>query len=250
MWYFYMCMFIVVKRSKVLKETLEVQSTQTAGEEFAVMLSKLLALVSFKYSKPEELQQLLVKCMQVTMTTNSETSSTLLISSEQKMKFGNLNSIHDMFMYFQQHWSWCDFDLLKHIVKLFDVKEASQLIETYDYMTEWRIELKEEGGIVSSQVMPYHFCKVVIVTNESCDYLSKQQYRNLKSKLLHLGKLQEYSLFFNGEVFKPLLKVYLYVRANVAEDMIKALKQAKRELSQVGFVFIKVEDTVLVDETG
>jgi len=245
-----MCIFTAVKRSEVLKETLEVWSTQTAVEEFAVMLSKLLALLSFQYSKLEELQQLLIKCMQVTMTTDFETSSTLLINSEQKIRFGNLTSIHNMFMYFQQHWSWCDFDLLKHIVKLSDVKEASQLIETYDYMTEWRIELKEESGIVSNQVMPYHFCKVVIMTNESCDHLSKQQYRNLKSKLLHLGKLQEYSLFFNGEAFKPSLKVYMYIPANVAEDMINALKQAKRELSQVGFVFIKVGDTVLVDKTG
>lgn len=232
-----------------MKETLKVQSAQIAGEEFTVMLSKLLALLSTKYSKPEELQQLLTKCMQVTMTV--EPPYIFLISREQKLKFGSLNSTHDMFMFFQSYWSWCDFDLLECIVKLSNVKEASQLLETYDYMTEWKIELKEESSaVVSSQVMPYHFCKVVIVINESCDHLSRQQYRDLKNKLFDFGRVQKYSLFFNGEAFKPLLKVFMYVLVNAAKNMIQGLQLAKHELFENGFVFIQVGETVLFDKTG
>jgi len=38
------------------------------------------------------------------------------------------------------------------------------------------------------------------------------------------------NIFFNEEVFKPSLKVYMYIPASVAEDMINVLKQAKYEL--------------------
>ena len=244
-----MILFCLAKGSEVLKETFKVQSTQIAGEEFAVMLSKLLSLLSTKYSKSEELQQLLTKCIRLTVTI--ETPYIFLINSEQKMKFCTLNSIHDMFMFFQSHWSWCDFDLLKYVVKLSNVKEASQLLETYDYMTEWKIDLKkEDSAVVSTQVMPYHFCKVVIVMNESCDHLTKQRYSDLKSKLFDLGRLQNYCLFFNGEAFKPSLKLYMYVLVDAAENMIKGLQMAKNELSQEGFVFIQVGDTVLLDKTS
>ena len=238
-----------VKGSEDVKETVKVQSAQIAAEEFAVMLSKLLTLLSTKYSKPEELQQLLIRCMRLTVTT--ETPYISLINSEQKMKFGALNKTHDMFMFFQSYWSWCDFDLLKCIVKLSNVAEASQLLDTYDYMTDWKIDLKKENSmVVSSQVMPYHFCKVVIVINESCDHLSKQQYRDLKDKLLDFGRLQNFSVFFNGEAFKPSLKLYVYILINAAENMIRALQQSKRELLQEGFVYIKVGETVLFDKTS
>lgn len=220
-----------------------------AEEEFAAMLTKLLPLLSSKYSKPEELQQLLVKCMRLTVT--SENPYVFLISAEQKMKFGALNSIGDMFVFFQSHWSWCDFDLLKCIVKLSNVREASQLLEMYDYMTEWKLDLKkEDSAVISSHVMPYHFCKVVIMIKESSDHLSKQQYQNLKSKLLDLGRLQEHCLFFNGEAFRPSIKVYMYIPTNAAENVIRTLQQSKHELSQEGFVFIKVGKIVLFDETG
>ena len=232
-----------------MKETLKVQSAQIAGEEFAVMLSKLLTLLSSKYSKPEELQQLLIKCMRLTVT--SETPYIFLINNEQKMKFGTLNNTHDMFMFFQSYWSWCDFDLLKCVVQLSNVAEASQLLETYDYMTDWKIDLKKEDTmVVSSHVMPYHFCKVVVVINESCDHLSKKQYSDLKSKLLDFGRLQNFSFFFNGEAFKPLLKLYVYILINAAENMIRALQQSKHELFQEGFVYVKVGETVVLDKTS
>ena len=235
-----------VKRSEDMKGTLKVQSAEIACEEFAVMLSKLLTLLSAKYSKPEELQQLLIKCIRLTVT--SDTPYIFLINNEQKMKFGTLNNTHDMFMFFQSYWSWCDFDLLKCIVKLSNVAEASQLLETYDYMTDWKIDLKkEESMVISSQVMPYHFCKVVVVINESCDQLSKSHYRDLKNKLLDLGSLQNFCVFFNGEAFKPLLKLYVYILINTAESMIRALQPSKLELLEEGFVYIKVGETLLFD---
>ena len=75
----------IVKGSEVKKKSLKGHSAQIAEEEFAVMLSKLLTLLSTKYSKPEELQQLLVKCGRLTVT--NETPYVFLVSTEQKMKF-------------------------------------------------------------------------------------------------------------------------------------------------------------------
>ena len=238
-----------MKGSEVFKETFKGQSTQMAEEEFAIMLSKLIALLSIKYSKREELQQLLVKCTRLTVT--NETPYVFLIGSNKNVKFGSLNSIHDMFTFFESQWSWCDFDLLKHIVKLSNVAEASQLLGTYDYMTEWKLDLQKEDKMgVSSQAMSYLFCKVEIVVDESCDHLSKQKYEDLKSKLLDYGRVQNYSLYFNGEAFQPLLKLFLYIPINAAKSMTRALEQSKRELSEERFVFIKVGDTVLFDNTG
>lgn len=240
---------LLVKRSEGMEEATKTHSTQIAGEEFAVMLSKLLVLLSTKYSKPEEFQQLLITCMQLTVT--NEALPILLISGEQKMKFGIVTDIHDLFTFFQPYWSWCDFDLLKYIVKLSEVAEASQLLEMYDYMTEWRIDLKKESNaVMDSHVMSHNFCKVVIGMDKRCEHMSKQEYRDLKSKLLDLGNLQEYSLFFNGEAFKPLLKVFMYIPVGAAEYLIKALQQAKNDLSQEDIIFIKVGETVLIDNTS
>lgn len=244
-----MCLYLV-KGSEILKDAVHDQSTQIAEEEFAVMLSKLLTLLSAKYSKPEELQQLLVKCKRLTLT--NETPYVFLIGTEHKTKFNTLNSIHDMFKFFASRWSWCDFDLLKCIVKLSSVSEAKQLLDTYDYMTEWKLppQEQEDSPLDNSQVMSYLFCKVVVVVSGSCDHLSKRQYQDVKQKLLDLGRIQNFSLYFKGEAFGPPLKLFMYIPVNVSENMIRGLQLSKHELSQGGFLFVQVGETVLFDRRG
>ena len=242
--------FTLVKGSEILKDAVHDQSTQIAEEEFTVMLSKLLTLLSAKYSKPEELQQLLVKCKRLTLT--NETPYVFLVGTEHRIKFNTLNSIHDMFKFFASRWSWCDFDLLKCIVKLSSVSEAKQLLDTYDYMTEWKLTPQEveDNPLDNSQVMSYLFCKVVVVVSGSCDHLSKRQYQDVKQKLSDLGRIQNFSLYFKGEAFGTPLKLFMYIPVNVSENMIRGLQQSKRELSQGGFLFVQVRETVLFDRTG
>lgn len=239
-----------MKGGEVLKDAVHDQSTQIIEEEFAVMLSKLLTLLSAKYSTPEELQQLLVKCKRLTLT--NETPYVFLIGTEHKIKFNTLSSVRDMFKFFSSRWSWCDFDLLKCIVKLSSVAEAKQLLDTYDYMTEWKLALeeKENGLLDNNQVMSYLFCKMVVVVSGSYDHLSKRQYQDVKKKLLDLGRIQNFSVYFKGEAFGTPLKLFMYIPVKVTENMIRGLQHSKRELSQEGFLFVQVGETVLFDRTG
>ena len=235
-------LFLSVKNPDIIVS----QSTETAGEEFATMVSKLQALITRKFVDIESLQTLKTNCLQLNATVHP--SPVHFFNGDQQKRIQTSQSIDDFFDLLLHYWSWCDFDMLKCFVSFTGVEEAVQMLETYDYMTNWRVDVKVNSKINSSKE---DMSRVVMIFEESWDTLSKEDYKKFKSKLLDFGKLHPYAVYFNGEVFHNSLKLVWYIPTVAVPSTTIALREAKvDELLREGIIFVQVADSIILDKTS
>jgi len=222
------------------------QCTETATEEFAVMVSKLQALISLKFEDEESLQTLKTNCLQ--LNTTVKPSPVYFFNDNQKKRIQSSQNVENLFNLLQHYWSWCDFDLLKHFIGSTGVEEAVQMLETHDYMTNWRVDVKDDSKVKSNRE---DMSTVVMAFDQSWDTLSKQDYKKFKSKLLDFGKLHPYAVCFNGEVFHGSLKLVWYIPTVAVPSTTEALREVTAdELLHEGIIFVQVANSIILDNTS
>lgn len=223
-------------------------NTEAAKEEFAAIVTKLQALISQKLDDVESLETLKTNCLQLNVTTHS-TPIQFFVEDEQK-RISSLQSVEDLFGFLQHYWSWCDFDMLKHFIKLAGVEEAIQMLETHDFVTNWQLDVKGSYRMIKHS--KEDMSRVVITFGESCKTVTKENYKKFKSKLLDICKLHSYAVHFNGEVFSSgSLKLVWYIPTVAVPSTTKALKEAKPdELIREGIIFAQVADKIILDKTS
>jgi len=222
------------------------QCKETATEEFARMVSRLRALISLKFENVESLQTLKAHCLQLNVTDHP--SPVHFFNGDQQKRIQSLECVQDLFDLLQQYWSWCDFDMLKCFISSTGVEEAVQMLETYDYMTNWRVDIK-----VSNKIKSYreNISQVIVAFDESWNTLSKQDYKVFKSKLLDFGKLHPYAVAFDGEVFQGSLRLVWYIPNTAVPSTTNALREARAdELLHEGIIFVQVADSIILDKTS